>query len=42
MISEKHLQEDTEGSSKNSKGQQGVEVLVQCSITKVMEAEEQT
>lgn len=42
VVSEEHLQKDAEGSSKDSECQQGVEVLVQCSIAVVMEAEEQT
>lgn len=41
VVSEEHLQEGTEGSSKDSHGQQGVEVLVQRNIAVVMETEEQ-
>lgn len=42
VVTEKHLQEGTEGSSKDSNGQQGMHVVVQRGITVITEAEEQT
>lgn len=42
VVSEEHLEEGTEGSSKDSHGQQGVKVVLQHSITVVTETEEQT
>ena len=42
MVSDEHLQEGAEGSSKDSHGQQGMEVEVQRSVAVVVETEEQT
>lgn len=42
VVSVEHLEEGTEGSGKDSHGQQGMEVVVQPSVAVVTETEEQT
>lgn len=42
VVSEEHLEEGAEGSSKDSHGQQGMEVVVQRTVAVVKETEEQT